>query len=38
VLATQRVLESKRSESGTASERVREQLEAARETLAGLRS
>jgi argininosuccinate lyase len=38
VLGSGTVLESKRSESGTASERVREQLEAARKTLAGLRS
>ena len=36
VLDTARLLESKRSESGTASERVREQLAAAREELAGL--
>jgi len=38
VLGSVRLLESKRSEGGTASERVREQLEAAREELAGLRA
>jgi argininosuccinate lyase len=36
VLGPGRLLESKRSESGTASDRLREQLEAARRTLAGL--
>jgi argininosuccinate lyase len=38
VLDSARLLESKRSEGGTASERVREQLEAARDELAGLRA
>ena len=38
VLGSARLLESKRSEGGTASERVREQLAAAREELAGLRA